>query len=449
MKIDRKERFITKAKEKHEDKYDYSKVEYVDAHTKVCIICPIHGEFWITPNSHLNGSACPECGRNKKMTTEVFIEKAKQIHGDKYDYSKVEYVNSHTKVCIICPIHGEFWVSPANHLRERGCPKCRSRKNIVNSYEISKPMLIRKHTKKTFFEKAKKIHGDKYDYSKVNYKDNKTKVCIICPIHGEFWQRPDHHLHGQGCKKCGDLIRSENKKIYQEDWIKAADELHNHKYDYSKVNYKDNKTKVCIICPIHGEFWIRPDNFLNGQGCKKCGDLIRFENKKVYQEDWIKAADELHHHKYDYSKINYINANTKVCIICPEHGEFWQKPASHMQGNGCPICNESVLEREIITFLKNENIKYEYRCHPEWLGNLELDFYLPEYNVAIECQGLQHFEPIEHFGGIERFVKQIENDKLKMEKCNEQKVKLLYFSNLKKENIITNLNILKEKIYGV
>lgn len=379
MKIDRKERFIVKAKEKHGDKYDYSKVEYVDAHTKVCIICPKHGEFWIIPNSHLNGSGCPECGRNKKMTTEAFIEKAKQIHGDKYDYSKVEYVNSHTKVCIICPFHGEFWVSPANHLRERGCPKCRSRKNVVNSYEISKPMLIRKHTKETFFEKAKKIHGDKYDYSKVNYKDNKTKVCIICPIHGEFWQRPDHHLHGQGCKKCGDLRRSENKKIYQEDWIKAADELHNH--------------------------------------------------------------------KYDYSKINYVNANTKVCIICPEHGEFWQKPASHMQGNGCPICNESVLEREIITFLKNENIKYEYRCHLEWLGNLELDFYLPDYNVAIECQGLQHFEPIEHFGGIERFVKQIENDKLKMEKCCEQKIKLLYFSNLKKENIITNLNVLKEKIF--
>lgn len=379
MKIDRKERFITKAKENHGDKYDYSKIEYIDAHTKVCIICPKHGEFWITPNSHLNGSGCPECGRNKKMTTEAFIKKAKQIHGDKYDYSKVEYINANTKVCIICPIHGEFLVSPANHLRERGCHKCRSRKNIVSSYEISKPMPIKKHTKETFFEKAKKIHGDKYDYSKVNYKNNKTKVCIICPIHGEFWQRPDHHLHGQGCKKCS--------------------------------------------------------------------DLIRFENKKVYQEDWIKAADELHHHKYDYSKINYINANTKVCIICPKHGEFWQKPASHMQGNGCPICNESVLEREIITFLENENIKYEYRYHTEWLGNLELDFYLPEYNLAIECQGLQHFEPIEHFGGIERFVKQIENDKLKMEKCCEQKIKLLYFSNLKKEKMITNLNVLKEKIF--
>ena len=374
-----------------------------------------------------------------------FIEKARKVHGDKYDYSKVEYINNKTKVCIICPIHGEFWQTPSVHINNKSnCPKC-SYKNGAKS---------RSTTLYDFIEKAKKIHGDKYDCSKVEYCNNSTKICIVCPEHGEFWQTPSHHLRGQGCPKCFSHKGYEKntsiktKKLTTENFIEKAKKVHGDKYDYSKVKYINNKTKVCIVCPIHGEFYIRPDMHLNGQGCKKCSDLIRFENKKVYQEDWIKAADELHHHKYDYSKINYINANTKVCIICPEHGEFWQKPASHMQGRGCPICNESVLEREIITFLKNENIKYEYRYHSEWLGNLELDFYLPQYNVAIECQGLQHVEPIEHFGGIERFVKQIENDKLKMEKCGEQKVKLLYFSNLKKENIITNLNVLKEKIFA-
>ena len=169
----------------------------------------------------------------------------------------------------------------------------------------------------------------------------------------------------------------------------------------------------------------------------------------MLQEDWIKAASKLHNNKYDYSKVNYVDAKTKVCIVCPEHGEFWQKPSAHMQGRGCPICNESVLEREIITFLNNEGIEYEYRYHSEWLENLELDFYLPKFNIAIECQGLQHFEPIKHFGGVDRFIKQIENDRIKLEKCNEKKIPLLYFSNLKKENMITSLNVLKEKIYGI
>jgi len=379
MKIDRTKRFIIKAKEIHNNKYDYSKVEYVNAHTKVCIICPIHGEFWITPNSHLNGNGCAKCASNKKMTTEEFIKRAKLIHGDKYDYSKVEYVNAHTKVCIICPIHGEFWTTPSNHLRERGCPKCRSRKKLVSKYSVSKPMKIKKHTTETFITNAKEKYGSKYDYS--------------------------------------------------------------------KVEYINNKTKVCVICPIHGEFWVRADNFLNGQGCSKCGDLIKYEAKKTDIEDWIETAKKLHNNKYDYSKVEYVNAHTKVCIICPEHGEFWQKPCAHLQGEGCPICNESILEKKVKGLLIDNNIEYEYRYHSKWLGNLELDFYLPKFNVAIECQGLQHFKPISYFGGLDKFIKQIENDKTKLEKCKEMKIPLLYFSNLKKENMITDLKILKNKIY--
>ena len=244
------------------------------------------------------------------------------------------------------------------------------------------------------------------------------------------------------------IVNKDIKYMYNtEEFISKARLVHGDKYDYSKVVYVNSTTDVCIICPIHGEFWQRPDNHLHGAGCKKCGDLMRYKNRKVYQEDWIRAATVLHNDKYDYSKVEYINANTKVCIICPEHGEFWQKPSAHMQGQGCPVCNESALEREVITFLNKEGLEYEYRYHSEWLGNLELDFYLPKFNVAIECQGIQHFEPINHFGGIDRFVRQIENDRIKLEKCNEKKIQLLYFSNLKKENMITSLKKLKEKIY--
>ena len=112
----------------------------------------------------------------RKLTTYEFIEKAKKVHGDKYDYSKVEYVNSRTKICIICPQHGEFWQTPNAHLMKEGCPKCKGE-------NVSK---VNRRTTNEFIEKAKKVHGDKYDYSKVDYKNNSTKVCIICPIHGEF-----------------------------------------------------------------------------------------------------------------------------------------------------------------------------------------------------------------------------------------------------------------------
>ena len=192
--------FIEEAKNVHGDKYDYSKVEYINKNTKVCIICPEHGKFWQRPSDHLQGAGCYKCGRKnckgKKVTTKDFIENAVKLHGNKYDYSKSEYIDSKTKICIICPEHGEFWQLPTAHLQGQGCPKCKK-------YKIGK----NKYNTKIFIEKSKLIHGNKYDYSKVNYIDSLTKVCIICPEHGEFWQEPNSHLRGFGCKKCANEIK--------------------------------------------------------------------------------------------------------------------------------------------------------------------------------------------------------------------------------------------------
>lgn len=195
--MNKQERFIERANAIHNNKYDYSKVDYKDCNTKVCIICPEHGEFWQTPKQHLKGHGCKKCASalssNKRSSTkENFVERAKLVHGEKYDYSKVEYVNNSTPVCIICPTHGEFYQSPKSHLNGSGCPKCFDERR----------QHIRKYDSKVFVEKAKLVHGDKYDYSKVDYKDSNTKVCIICPEHGEFWQTPAHHLNGEGCPKC-------------------------------------------------------------------------------------------------------------------------------------------------------------------------------------------------------------------------------------------------------
>ena len=358
----------------------------------------------------------------KKKTKEEFIQEATEKHEGKYDYSKVEYDGAHTKVCIICPDHGEFWQTPTSHLSGSGCPEC----------SVEKVRGSISHSKEEFIKKAKETHGDKYDYTNVEYVNNKTKVCIICPEHGEFWQKPDNHTQGQGCPECGQIARADSQRLSKEDFIKKAREKHKGKYDYSKVDYVNNYTKVCIICnkPNHGEFWQTPSDHLQGKGCQKCKVDKTRERCVSTKEKFIKKAIAIHGDKYDYSKVEYVNANTKVCIICPEHGEFWQRPADHTRGKGCLTCNLSHLERSVMNYLDEAGITYDYQKHFDWLGKQSLDFYLPDYNVGVECQGGQHFFPVEHFGGDEGFKKILERDKRKFKKCQKNGIKILYYSNL-------------------
>ena len=412
--------FIEKAKEIHDGKYDYSKVNYINAYTKVSIICPEHGEFLQSPREHLKGQGCPICAGNKKMTTEQFIEEAKSVHNDKYDYSKVEYINSTTKVCIICPEHGEFWQTPIGHLSVHGCPECGKLTTIKK----------RRKTTEQFIEEAKSVHNDKYDYSKVNYINSQEKVCIICPEHGEFWQTPSHHLQGHGCSKCSNLLISENMKLLNEEFIDNAKKMHGDKYDYSKVEYKDYRTKVCIICPVHGEFWQTPTNHLCGEGCPQCGLQKRVFKRMETNISFIEKANIIHNYGYNYDKIEYNGCKNKICIICPEHGEFWQTPDAHINGEGCPKCKSSHLENEMRLFLTENNIKFKEQYKDLWLGLQSIDFYLPDYKVGIECQGEQHFKPIKHFGGENGFRRRKNGDIRKAQKCKDNGIRLLYYSNL-------------------
>ena len=269
--IDRLKQFIEKAKKVHGDKYDYSKVEYINSQTKVCIICPEHGEFWQEPSAHVRGHNCPKCSNIKRGDTfrsngTKFIEQAKNVHGGKYDYSKVEYINSSTKVCIICPNHGEFFILPQNHLLGQGCPKC-----------------VGKHlTTEEIITKFKQVHGDKYDYSKVEYNKMHEKVCIICQEHGEFWQTPSKHINGQECPKCAVEIRTNKRLIGTDEFIKRAIEKWGNLYDYSKVRYNKVNEKVEIICKKHGSFFQRPFDHLHGHGCPVCGKLESKDEIELY-----------------------------------------------------------------------------------------------------------------------------------------------------------------------
>lgn len=360
----------------------------------------------------------------------IFIEKAIKIHQNKYNYSKINYINNRIKICIICPIHGEFYQTPANHLQGCGCPKCV--KNV-------------KFTNENFIEKANKVHQNKYDYSKVIYENSRAKVCIICPKHGEFWQTPYNHLHGHGCPKCGkeNLSKklSQKKSGMEETFMDKANKIHQNKYDYSKVKYINSKEKICIICPIHGSFWQIPNDHLSGKGCPKCAkirlSLLRTSNNEKFKQ----KATKMHNSKYDYSKVNYINNKTKVCIICPIHGEFWQKPIHHLQGCGCPKCNMSHLERETMKLLDKNNIIYETQKRFDWLKTdknfMSLDFYLPDYNSAIECQGIQHFK-VHGFFTESKIKKTQYNDRLKNELCSKHNIKLYYIKY--NENVEEKIN---------
>ena len=373
----------------------------------------------------------------KRINTNDFIKKAIEVHGSKYDYSKVEYINNLTKVCIICPEHGEFWQSPSNHWKGCECPNCKNKHH---------------YTTEEWIQKAIGVHGSKYDYSKVEYINNSTKVCIICPEHGEFWQRPSDHNNGQGCPGCTGKNISLKKRADEEDIIRRFKEVHGDKYDYSKVEYVNMYEKVCIICPEHGEFWQTPINHIKERGCYKC------HHWGLNTEEWIKIFKTTHGDKYDYSKVEYKNSQTPICIICPEHGEFWQTPANHNSGKGCPICNSSKLELVIKSFLEDNNIKYIHQHSFDWLkyeNPLKIDFYLPEYNIAIECQGEQHFRPIDFFGGERVYELTVKRDITKLNLCKEHNINILYFTNenvsvpkkWKHYRVIKSLDKLLKQIY--
>lgn len=314
------EYFVAKAKLIHGEKYDYGKVEYLNNHTKVIINCPYHGNFEQIPNSHLIGRGCPKCSGNVRLNDKIFIQRAIEFHGEKYDYSQATYNSGKSKVKIICPVHGPFEQIAEAHLKGNGCRKCSTKLKL---------------TTESFIEQSKKIHGEKYDYSLVKYSGSAGKVKIICPQHGLFEQQAKSHIRrGSGCIYCaGKAV------VTKSDFIKRATVKHGTKYDYSAMNYIDFSTDVAIRCQVHGIFMQNPRSHAGGYGCPLCGIAHRGEMRRRTTEDFLKSAAIVHGDIYDYSKSIYGGDNkSKITIICREHGEFKQSPNQHLRGSGCPKC---------------------------------------------------------------------------------------------------------------
>ena len=336
------EEFIIRAKKLHGDRYDYSNVDYINNYTPITIICKKHGSFEQKPSVHFRGSGCPSCSVEKQTLSEKdFIRKAQEVHGDAYDYSQVNYKNAKNSVTIICEKHGAFKQLADNHLRGMGCLQCGREKTA------DKKTL----TTKEFVEKAKIVHGNKYDYSLSKYKKGKTPLTIICKKHGPFKQAGKGHLSGKGCPECAKEIRADKKRSNTEEFIRKAKKIHGGKYDYSQVTYLLANKAINIKCKKHGVFEQKASSHLRGAGCPKCAIEEIKKSQRWTTKKFITEARKIHGSFYDYSNVRYKNAKNRVVIMCKTHGPFKQSPYSHLKGSGCPRCyHVKVSERQSTPF---------------------------------------------------------------------------------------------------
>jgi hypothetical protein len=291
--------------------------------------------------------------------------------------------------------------------------------------------MAKKLTTEQFVEKAKLVHGDRYDYSKTVYGGSHKKVTIACKKHGIFEQLPINHCHKiqkQGCPVCGGC-----KKLTNESFILKAKSIHKNLYDYSEVRYLNNRKKVTIICPIHGRFQQSPGLHIskpNYCGCPTCAGT-----KKSNTSEFILKSEKIHGHTYDYKKSHYLNSHSKIKIICKRHGEFFQSATDHLTGRGCPVCRASKGELKIKHWLSTNGINFFSQhkfldCkNPKTKYPLSYDFYIPSKNLLIEYDGEQHFKVGNYFGGYIKTKEQLSDlqfrDNIKTEYSINNEIPLL------------------------
>lgn len=316
----------------------------------------------------------------------------------------------------------ELIVKVNRHLGGQGCPKCNGCRRTTDD----------------FIKIFKGKYDKPYSFEKTDYKNSNTKVCVTCEKHDDFYITPHMLLRGQGCPKCGRNRIGKAHSDTQETFLQKAKEKGLlEKYDFSNIVYERSNCKIQLYCgkqdkcgKEHGIFYITPNDLLNGHGCPKCSKVYRRT-----QDELIEDFRIVHGDKYDYSKVEFKNMRTKVCMICPEHGEFWQLPDSHIRGQGCPQCKMSHMENNISQLLKDNDIEFEYESNINGLlQRKSVDFYIPKYNLTIECQGGQHF-----YGGFNRKDKVKANnihytvlrrDIEKKKILDENNIRILYYSDV-------------------
>lgn len=332
------EEWIAKARATHGDAYEYDCVRYVSSKVKVTIRCKTHGKFEQIADNHIRGKGCPSCGGSQSNTNEVFVAKAIDTHGESYDYSKVLYRNSHTKVEIVCGIHGSFYQTPTAHLGGQGCRIC------GNSSRLSK---LRSESLGNVVDDLKVKFGSRITIDETTFTTVNNAAQFNCKSHGAFSTRVRSLLYDNAdCPDC--LI---DAKVSRE-----LDEIRGLLPDLIDLVHLSSDTKeVTLNCPSHGEFKRTLSQLRNGYFCFSCGKEIAISRRSASiksrnalsvqnrQKLFIAKAREVHGDKYSYSRMVYISAREPIIIECPNHGEFSQTPDQHLQG-GCRKCANEDLK---------------------------------------------------------------------------------------------------------
>ncbi len=305
-------------------------------------------------------------------------------------------------------------------------------------------------TTEEFIRRAKKAHKNKYCYNNSVYKGWDYKVVIECPVHGFFEQRAGDHLKGRGCQKCAQRSVGEVERMPLDRFIEHSSKIHKNKYDYCKMIY-NNRTKIIIICPKHGDFFVTPENHLKGYGCQKCQKQIIYDK---YRIKFLQKVIKIHSNFYDYSEVKVIGHKKKVKIICTKHGPFLQLMDCHLRGNGCPRCilkEETKLEvivRDLFKDWKIERHKKFFSKEHKRYRYFDLFVNKEEKKFIIEYDGKQHFKPVRFSSKMtqdeadRKFEKQKITDKLDKFFCERRGIKLYKISY--KENMTESVkNLLK------
>lgn len=340
-----KNEFIKRANRVHNNKYSYCFSNYINTQIKIVIKCFKHGLFEQKPSRHLRKQGCPKCSKNYKLNINTFIEKANKIHNNKYDYSSSVYINCSTKIKIICPKHNTFEQIAQDHLNGHGCRKCGG--HIVFSTM-------------DFIEKSNIIHLFKYNYNLVNYINHDSKVKIICFEHGLFEQSAGTHLNGSGCQKCGGT-----QKLTVDNFKIRAEKIHKNKYNYELVtHFQNNRSKIHIICPIHGKFEQILSSHLSGNGCSCCQKKI--STSEIEWLDYLNISSVYRHKsiKINNKRYNVDAFNPETNTIYEFYGDFWHG-------------NPNVFNGELINKVKKMSFKNIY----EKTKNRENELKSAKYNI--------------------------------------------------------------------